>query len=112
MRASTPSGSFHKDDCRPLKIEFHARWSEADSRAGAASALLQHPELHVAHLANTSWLFAHGDASGELKQHWAKRFSGMLCTPRLFLQFVEQRLGFLQVGGVKALGEPGVERCQ
>jgi hypothetical protein len=82
------------------------------SRAGAASALLQHPELHVAHLANTSWLFAHGDASGELKQHWAKRFSGVLCTPRLFLQFVEQRLGFLQVGGVKALGEPGVERCQ
>ena len=23
------SGSFNKDDCRPLKIEFHAGWSEA-----------------------------------------------------------------------------------
>ena len=45
------------------------------SRAGAASALLQHPELHVAPLANTSWLFAHDGASGELKQHWAIRIT-------------------------------------
>ncbi len=28
-RASKSWGSFHKDDCRPLKIEIHAGWSEA-----------------------------------------------------------------------------------
>ena len=43
-------------------------------------------------------------------QIWAKRFSGVLCTPRLLLQFVEQRLGFLEVGRVKALGEPALDR--
>jgi retron-type reverse transcriptase len=30
MMASMSSGSFNKDDCRPLKIEIHAGWSEAD----------------------------------------------------------------------------------
>src|SRR5437764_1213277 len=41
---------------------------------------------------------------------WAKRFSSVLCTPGLILQFVEQRLGLLEVGRVKALGEPTVDR--
>src|SRR5712691_5522499 len=30
MLASQSSGSCHTDDCRPAKIKFHARWSEAD----------------------------------------------------------------------------------
>src|SRR6266478_3418466 len=34
---------------------------------------------------------------------------GVLREIRLLVQFVEQRLGFLQVGGVEALGEPVVD---
>src|SRR6266851_9552011 len=33
-RASKSWGSFHKDDCRPLKIEIHAGWSEAHDLLG------------------------------------------------------------------------------
>jgi hypothetical protein len=47
-----------------------------------------------------------------VRRSWAKRFSSVLCTPRLCLQFVEQRLGFLEVRRVKALGEPAIDRCQ
>ena len=36
--ASKSSGSFHKDDCRPLKIEIHAGWSEADGLDATAHA--------------------------------------------------------------------------
>jgi hypothetical protein len=46
----------------------------------------------------------------QLRQFWAKRFSGVLCTPILSLQFVEQRLGLLEISGIKALGEPAVDR--
>jgi hypothetical protein len=30
IMASMSWGSFNKDDCRPLKMEIHAGWSEAD----------------------------------------------------------------------------------
>jgi hypothetical protein len=33
-------------------------------------------------------------------------FERARCQARLFVQFLEQRLGVLQVGGVEALGEP------
>src|SRR5688572_14778393 len=33
-------------------------------------------------------------------------------TVRLPSQFLQQRLGVLQVGGIKALGEPAVDRCK
>jgi hypothetical protein len=43
-------------------------------------------------------------------QSWAKCCSGVMCTPGLSLQFFQQRFGLLEVGGVKALGEPSVDR--
>src|SRR6266540_6953361 len=33
-------------------------------------------------------------------------------SPRLSPQLLQQRPGLLQVGGVKALGEPAIDRCQ
>src|SRR5262249_29880209 len=39
MVSSQSSGSCAMDDCRPAKIELHARWSEADgAEAGTAQA--------------------------------------------------------------------------
>src|SRR5438093_6675880 len=42
MMASMSSGSY-KDDCRPWKIEFHARWSEAQGAADARARGLLAP---------------------------------------------------------------------
>ena len=45
MIASKSWGSFHKDDCRRLKIEIHAGLSEAHTALNAALVYyVEHPE--------------------------------------------------------------------
>src|SRR4051812_28212635 len=62
--------------------------------------------------AHVSGLLAPGGASGVLKHNWAFCHCGVVCTPVLSLQLVQQHLGLLEVGGVKALGKPAVDGHQ
>jgi hypothetical protein len=43
---------------------------------------------------------------------WLQPQEEALHAPHLSCQRLEQRLGLLQVSGVKALGEPAVDRCE
>ena len=54
-----------------------------------------------------------GGAPGQACR-WAVLVHLWSCTDKLVLspQLIEQRLGLLQIGGVKALGEPAVDRRQ
>ncbi len=43
---------------------------------------------------------------------WAECFSGVVYPPVLSPEFLQPYFGFLEVRGVKPLGEPAVHRCQ
>ena len=45
-------------------------------------------------------------------QNGARCCNGGLCSHVLSPQFFEQGFGLLQVGSVKALGKPAIDRCQ
>ena len=47
-----------------------------------------------------------------LRHNWAECIRGALYACALSPKFLQERLGFLEVGGVKALGEPAVDRRQ